>query len=284
MLYVSCPPTGSLLRKFDLNFSIFNFQFFSQFSLPIKDKVMSKFIKDTYVNREYSWLQFNERVLEEAGFLTNPLLERCKFLSIYKSNLDEFFMVRVGSLFNDAYSRPKITENKTGLTPAEQLDGIYKTVRGSSKRAAQIGKDVFKALRAEGLKFLNFREKKPGKSDRRFESHFENNILPLLNPIVLDNKHPLIHLENLKLYVFLRLECDGKKFFGILPVPARCDRLIAATGRKTVTIAAAEDLVYHYADAVFNKFKILNKALMRITRNAEIDVEIYSVDYEAEYD
>ncbi|GHV02670.1 polyphosphate kinase [Clostridia bacterium] len=245
---------------------------------------MSRFIKDTYVNREYSWLLFNERVLEEAETEKNPLLERCKFLSIVKSNLDEFFMVRVGSLFNDAYLRPKITENKTGLTPAEQLDGIYKVVRKATKRVSAAGKAVFQRLKEEGLRFLNLHEKKVKKLHKNFGLYFEHNILPLLNPIVLDNKHPLIHLENLNMYVFLHLEYDGKKFFGILPVPTRCDRLIAVEGKKQTALATCEDLTYHYADMVFNKFKVLNKALIRITRNAEIDIEIYSVDYEAEYD
>ena len=245
---------------------------------------MSKFIKGTFINREYSWLLFNERVLEEAENLSNPLLERCKFISIVKSNLDEFFMVRVGSLFNDSYSRPKITDNKTELTPTEQLDGIFKIAEDFVKRSASAEKDILRELKEEGLHFSNLRGKKREKLDKRFEVYFNDNILPLLNPLVLDNKHPLIHLENLKLYVFLHLEYEGKKFFGILPVPTRCDRLIASDGRSKKLFVTSEDLVYHYADSVFDKYKVVDKALIRITRNADIDVEIYSVDYEAEYD
>ena len=92
--------------------------------LTVPQKVKNKFIRDIYVNREYSWLLFNKRVLDQAVDLTNPLLERCKFLSIFTSNLDEFFMVRVGSLYNESISEPQATENKTRLTAAKQLEGI----------------------------------------------------------------------------------------------------------------------------------------------------------------
>ncbi|MCL1909470.1 MAG: polyphosphate kinase 1 [Kiritimatiellaeota bacterium] len=244
---------------------------------------MKKFIRKTFVNREYSWLQFNERVLEEAVCESNPLLEKCKFLSIFTSNLDEFFMVRAGSLFNGVAFHPADRENKTGLTPAEQLDGIYARVKKSYAMRARVERSVFAQLKREGVHIENARLKNK-RVGKRFEKYFRKTMLPLLNPVIMDNKHPFIHLENLKMYVALHLERGGKKFFGILPVPDKYERFVAdrtATGVKIITV---EDLTYHFADKIFDNHKVLGKALVRLTRNADFDTEIYSVDYESEYD
>jgi len=244
---------------------------------------MNKFIRKTFINREYSWLQFNERVLEEAYSQNNPLLEKCKFLSIFTSNLDEFFMVRVGSLFNELLVNPAAKENKTGLTPSEQLDGVYKYTKKLYEMRAKTAKKIFSELKKEGITINNARlkDKKAGK---RFEEYFKKTMLPLLNPIVLDSKHPLIHLSNLRMCVILHLELNGKNFFGILPVPSKCDRLIEEKDENGFRIMTSEDLAYYFADKIFAKYKVLNKALVRLTRNADVDTEVYSVDYESEFD
>jgi polyphosphate kinase len=244
---------------------------------------MNKCIKKIFINREYSWLKFNERVLEEADSQNNPLLEKCKFLSIFTSNLDEFFMVRVGTLFNNMLLAPHVKDNKTDLIPAEQLDEIYKHSKKSYKLREQNAENIFTELKKEGVSIENVRLKNKT-MNRRFENHFKKNILPLLNPIVLDSKHPLIRLDNLKMYVILHLEHGGKNFFGILPVPDKCERLISEQTSSGVKILLAEDIVYYFADTVFSKYKVLNKVLARLTRNADVDTEIYSVDYESEYD
>jgi len=251
-----------------------------EFLLEIK---MNKFIKKTFINREYSWLQFNERVLEEAYSQNNPLLEKCKFLSIFTSNLDEFFMVRVGSLFNELLINPQAKESKTGLTPKEQIEGIYKYTKKLYELRAKTAKNIFAELKKEGITIENMRLKKK-KAGKRFEEYFQKTMLPLMNPIVLDSKHPLIHLSNLRMCVILHLEYNGKNFFGILPVPSKCDRLIADKTDSGVRLITSEDLAYYFAEKVFSKYKVLNKALARLTRNADVDTEVYSVDYESEYD
>jgi len=244
---------------------------------------INKFIKDIFVNREYSWLQFNERVLQEASSQDNPLLEKCKFLSIFSSNLDEFFMVRVGSLFNDVHDNPDAVDNKTGLTSREQLRGIYKYAKKLYRLRMKTVKDLFSQLKSEGINIINPRLKNKN-VDKHFEKYFQKTVLPLLNPMVLDNKHPLIHLENLRMYVILLLEYGGKNSFGILPVPHKCERLIlheTATGAKIMT---CEDLVCCFADQVFSKYNILEKSLVRLTRNADMNTEMFSMDFDLEYD
>ncbi len=176
---------------------------------------MPDFIKKTYINREYSWLKFNERVLEEALCDGNPLLEKGKFLSIFTSNRDEFCMVRVGSLLNDSVLNPKDKDNKTDLTPAEQMDGVYAHLKKLYTAREKVAKNILKELNAVGLRVQNARSQSV-KAGKRFQKYFKTTLLPLMNPIVLDNKHPMIHFENLKMYVVARLEQNGKKFFGVL--------------------------------------------------------------------
>jgi polyphosphate kinase len=244
---------------------------------------MNKFIKKTFINREYSWLKFNERVLEETVCESNPLLERCNFLSIFTSNLDEFFMVRMGSLFNDLVLQPDVRENKTGLTPAEQLEGIYEYTKNMYELRAKAAKSIFAQLKKEGIK-IEIPRLENKVTSKRFEKYFQKTMLPLLNPIILDNKHPFIHLDNLKMYVILHLDRGGKTFFGILPVPDKYERLVSDQTDSGIKIMTIEDLTYHFADNVFTNYKVLNKSLVRLTRNADVDTEIYSVDYESEYD
>jgi len=244
---------------------------------------MNKCIKKNCINREYSWLMFNERVLEEASSPNNPLLEKCKFLSIFTSNLDEFFMVRVGTMYNNMLLAPGVRENKTDLTPAEQLDEIYKYSKKSYKLREQAAEKIFAELKKEGISIENLRLKNK-KVGSYFETYFKKNMLPLLNPMILDSKHPLIHLDNLEMHVILHLEHKGKNFFGILPVPTKCERSVAEKTASGVKVLLAEDLVYYFADKVFSKYKVLSKSLVRLTRNADINTEVYTMDFESEYD
>ena len=170
-------------------------------------------------NRELSWLRFNRRVLEEAADTAVPALERLKFISIFSSNLDEFFMVRVGSLFDIAHMTPEDVDSKTGWMPAEQLNNVYRAIPGLLTMKQQIYtaamdelarsgvRDVLpEALSADGLKLIN-----------RF---FKTELLPVLSPIVIGPNHPVPHLVNKKLYAAALLESKkGHKAIGILPVP-----------------------------------------------------------------
>ena len=244
---------------------------------------MDKFIRKTFINREYSWLKFNERVLEEAVCESNPLLEQCKFLSIFTSNLDEFFMVRVGSLLNGVTLHPGNRENKTNLTPAEQLDGIYKYTKSLYELRAKTAKHIFTRLKKEGVHVESARLK--GKPvGKRFERYFQKTMLPLLNPIILDSKHPLIHLDNLKMYVVVHLTRNGKSCFGVLPVPDKYERLVVDPAAVSVKIMTIEEMTYDFAADDFDNYMVASKALVRLTRNADVDTEMYNVDYESEYD
>ena len=245
---------------------------------------MQKFINKVFINREYSWLQFNERVLEESMCESNPLLEKCKFLSIFTSNLDEFFMVRVGTLLNDSENKPKSTDNKTNLTPKEQLETIYHYTKKLYSLRSKVVTSIFKQLKEEGLKFQLVRSNK-SKLSKRFEKYFKQTVLPLLSPIVVSNKHPLIRLENLKTYVVLHLEDgNGKTHFGMLPIPHQCERLISETSKNGTNFVTLEDLTYYFAEEIFSKYKILDKVLVRLTRSTYYDIETFTVDYETGYD
>ena len=177
------------------------------------------FVKGIYCNREYSWLQFNRRVLDQASDLTNPLLERCKFLAIFCSNLDEFFMVRVGSLLNESKLDPSARENKTDLTAEEQVEGILGVVKGLYKESSA----VFSRLKAElannGMRILRPYELTV-RQRAQCEAHFFEAVLPLLSPMVLDAKHPMIRFENKHLYMMFELEKENRPMFGVMAIPA----------------------------------------------------------------
>ena len=197
------------------------------------DKAKKKFIRDIYVNREYSWLLFNKRVLDQAKDLTNPVLERCKFLAIFQSNLDEFFMVRVGSLYNENISDPQATDNKTELTAAKQLDGISSVVDGFyADRAAcynMLRKDINKC----GIRILRADELTPRQSEECKEI-FISHIMPLLSLMVLDAKHPLMQFENMKNYMVYDLERDGRRMIGVMAFNSALDRLYkVGSGKKS---------------------------------------------------
>ena len=151
-------------------------------------------------NREVSWLRFNRRVLEEAGDESVPLLERLKYISIFTSNLDEFFMVRVGNLFDLSLVSPEETDNKTGLTPAGQLERIYSVVPGLIEIKNRLYADVAALLRQKGICDLSMEELSP--EERKYVgTYYKAKILPVLSPQIVDSRHPFPHLANKALYV-----------------------------------------------------------------------------------
>ena len=185
----------------------------------LSDKVKKKFIRDIYVNREYSWLLFNKRVLDQARDLTNPVLERCKFLAIFQSNLDEFFMVRVGSLYNENISNPQATDNKTQLTAAKQLDGICTVVKGFYDDRAACYNSLRKDVNKCGIRIMRASELTPRQSETCKEI-FTSHIMPLLSLMVLDAKHPLMQFENMKNYMLYDLEKDPYEKINVARAPA----------------------------------------------------------------
>ena len=239
-------------------------------------------MRGIYVNREYSWLLFNKRVLDQASDLTNPLLERCKFLSIFCSNLDEFFMVRVGSLYNESLTAPAVVDNKTGLTAAKQLAGISAVVaKGYRDRTAAFSR-LHKELSRAGVRLLKAEELTPRQSEECRE-YFIARVLPLASVMVLDAKHPMVSFENLKNYMMYELERDGRRMIGILFLNPAVERLYRIGGGKKAKLIAVEELVRAFGHVAFPGYTVKNKMLMRVTRNADLDTRVDDSDMEHDF-
>ena len=250
--------------------------------LTVPQKVKNKFIRDIYVNREYSWLLFNKRVLDQSVDLTNPLLERCKFLSIFTSNLDEFFMVRVGSLYNESISEPQATENKTRLTSAKQLDGIAEVVQKLYELRASCYSALRKELGKNGLRILRAEDLTPRQTEE-CRQIFLRHVLPLLSLMVLDAKHPLMQFENKRSYMICQLEKDGRRMIGVISVNPSLDRLYRLSGEKKVRLIPLEELVRLFGKLAFTGYTVNEQMLMRVTRNADFDTHIDDSDVERDF-
>ena len=249
----------------------------------VPQKVKKKFIRDIYVNREYSWLLFNKRVLDQAADFTNPLLERCKFLSIFTSNLDEFFMVRVGSLYNESIAEPQATENKTGLTAAKQLDGISDAVRKLYEVRASCYAALRKELSKNGLRILRASDLTPRQTEE-CRGIFERHVLPLLSLMVLDAKHPLMQFENKRTYIFCQLEKDGRRMLGVVAVNPSLDRLYRLSGgEKKAKLIPLEELLRLFGRQAFTGYTVSDQLMLRVTRNADFDTQIDDSDVERDF-
>ncbi len=242
----------------------------------MSDKV--SFIKGEYINREYSWLMFNRRVLAQATDSTNPLLERCKFLSIFHSNFDEFFMVRIGSLLNDSKLNPDATENKTGLTAKEQVDGILKLAKSAYREADA----VYVKLKKELGKYVRVKTgtELSAKQRVKCKQHFREQILPLLSPMVLDAKHPMIRFENMNCYMVFELEKSDRLMYGVMAISQKLPRMYKLDGGKKPTVITVEELIRTFGATAFDGYRIKNQAMLRLTRNADFDANIEDADIE----
>ncbi|MBQ6550661.1 MAG: polyphosphate kinase 1 [Lachnospiraceae bacterium] len=234
---------------------------------------------ECFENRELSWLKFNERVMEEAEDSTNPLGERLSFLSIYQTNLDEFFMVRVGSLHDQMILDPSVRDNKTFMTSREQISAISKRVRRLSPRNAEAFRDCMAGLRNYGIRLTNFASLE--KSEAAYlEAFFKAEVLPLLSPVVVTKKQPFPFLENEDLYAFCMLGKKGERDrIGMVACSVRSlNRLIPIRTHKGEYMLA-EELILHFLPLVFRSYTVGEKAVVRITRNADIDADnIYDED------
>ena len=232
-----------------------------------------------YMNRELSWLKFNERVLEEAENQEVPLCERLTFASIYQSNLDEFFMVRVGSLYDQTLLDKKICENKTGMTSQEQIDAILKQTKLINKRKEAVYEELMARVAEQKIRILRFNELDEDGA-RYLEGYFKSEIAPLISPTVIGRRQPFPFLKNKEIYAVAVLGAKGKKDrLGIIPCTSNIfGRLIAVPGMPG-TYMLAEELILHFAPVVFKGYKIKSKSLLRITRNADIDADaLYDED------
>ena len=232
-----------------------------------------------YMNRELSWLKFNERVLEEAENPENPLCERLTFASIYQSNLDEFYMVRVGSLVDQMLLAKDIRENKTNMTPEEQLDAILARTKKLNRKRDVVYEEIMENLEQYGIHMLNFH--KIEKEDRNYlERYFEAEVAPVISPSIVGKRQPFPFLRNKEIYAVVVLETKkGKEKLGIIPCSSTgIQRLIPVPG-KTGTYMLSEELILHFVSKIFKVYHIKAKSLLRITRNADIDADaLYDED------
>lgn len=233
---------------------------------------MTKEIDTRYTQeRELSWLRFNERVLEEAKDESVPLFERLKFAAIFTSNLDEFFMIRVGSISDMTLSKQTHVDSKSGLTPTEQLQAIFKTVPGLYKQRDKIISQLEKRLRTCNICNLSPGEL-DGKERKQVERWFRDYVQPVLSPMVVDSHHPFPHLPSNSLTIALTLQMEGKRCFGLVPIPKNlplCLRLEERGLRYLLT----EQVVLAYADSLFENCQVEEKCVISVTRNADISPE-----------
>lgn len=223
-------------------------------------------------NRELSWLRFNQRVLEEANDLTNPPIERLKFISIFSSNLDEFFMVRVGSLFDIKTVSPQEKDNKTGMDAEEQLARIYSTVPGLIELKSQIYASVSNELAKRDVCDLRMDELS-GNEREYIAEYFKNCILPIISPIIVGNRHPVPHFVNKQLYIMALLkDKKGRHAVGVVPIPESLPPYVLLPG-NSLRFIRSENIVYEYAPTLFGSYDMSEHCVMCVTRNASISFD-----------
>ena len=227
-------------------------------------------------NRELSWLRFNQRVLEEARDETVPLMERMKFVAIFTSNLDEFFMIRVGSLYDMAAVDNKKLDTKSGMTPKQQLEAIYQAVAPLYKERDKTYAEIKKQLKPYGVCGLDFKElEQPEK--KYVKKYFKEQILPVLSPQIVDPNHPFPHLLNKEIYVVANLRQGSNTMTGIVPVPQYIPEVLYLPGHD-IRYIRMEKVIMEYLELVFDKYEVSDKNYICVTRNADIspDDEAYA--------
>lgn len=232
-------------------------------------------------NRELSWLQFNARVLEEAEDEEVPLLERLKFLAIFTSNLDEFFMIRVGSLTDLSHLEKKSVDSKSGWTPEEQLQRIYAAVRPLYTRRDRVHEVLSEALCREGLCRVEASSLQNGQM-KAIRHYFRNMVEPVLSPQIVDAHHPFPHLEGKVLHIAARLKVGKGEMLGLIPVPASLPALVPLPGEEG-KLVPMESILLHFADQVFGMYEVLEKVCFCITRNADVDPRDEAFDVEEDF-
>lgn len=231
------------------------------------------------MNRELSWLKFNERVLNEAGNPRVPLAERLTFASIYQSNLDEFYMVRVGTLMDQMESSEVVRENKTNMTSKEQVKAIIDATRELDIKKAVIYEQLMGELEPQGIRIINF-NKLSGKEGELLETYFDNEIAPYLSANIISKQQPFPFLQNKEIYaVALLATKGGKTKTAIIPCSNNVFKRLIDIPTRPGTFMLSEELILHFLPKLFKKYEIKEKSLLRITRNADIDTEtIYDED------
>ena len=238
-------------------------------------------MNNCYDNRELSWLKFNVRVLEEATDDNVPLCERLLFSQIFQSNLDEFFMIRVGSLYDRTLVEDNEADNKTGMTPKDQLNAIYHKVAElvPLKDAAYF--NTMRALSAIGVEHVKMSTLKP-EEENYLRAFFNSEIRPIISPQVVDKRHPFPFLKNKDIYAITHLESKNSVKLGIIPANGSFPRMIILPDKERLRFVLAEEVILRYCNSVFENYRIIDKALIRITRNADINMEEALYDHDVD--
>lgn len=234
--------------------------------------------QQVYMNRELSWLKFNERVLEEAENKKVPLCERLTFASIYQSNLDEFFRVRVGSLIDQMLLGGKMRDNKTKMTAKEQIQAVLHQVTKLNRRKDAVYETIMGQLEEQGVRMVDFR-KISKKESEYLERYFLREIAPVISPTIVGKRQPFPFLKNNEIYAVVVLQTkSGKEKLGIIPCSnTGFKRLVELPTAGTYMLV--EELILHYIPKVFERYNIKAKSLIRVTRNADIDADaLYDED------
>ncbi len=233
---------------------------------------MDKEILNYTQNRELSWLKFNKRVLEEAQDASVPLLERMKFVAIFSSNLDEFFMIRVGSLFDMAHTDANRRDSRSGMTPKEQLDKIFEAVAPLYKERDKAYAQIKKELGPYGICGLNFKELEQNEK-KYVKKYFKDQILPVLSPQIVDANHPFPHLLNKEVYVTANLKfkekSNSKTMMGLVPIPQFVSDVLYLPGHD-IRYIRMEKVILEHLDLVFSKYEVSDANYICVTRNADI--------------
>lgn len=231
------------------------------------------------MNRELSWLKFNERVLNEAGNSRVPLAERLSFAAIYQSNLDEFYMVRVGTLMDQMEAYEEVRENKTNMTSGEQVKAILDATRQLDQKKAVIYEQLMGELEPKEIRLINFNRLSEEEGDL-LELYFDHEIAPYLSANIISKQQPFPFLTNREIYAVARLTTKGGKTkTAIIPCSNSVFKRLIDIPTRPGTFMLSEELILHFLPKLFPKYEIIEKSLLRITRNADIDTEtIYDED------
>ncbi|MGN0328810.1 MAG: polyphosphate kinase 1 [Lachnospira sp.] len=245
--------------------------------------------KPYFANRELSWLKFNERVIDEAADNTVPLCERLSFASIFNSNLDEFYMVRVGSLYDQmllAKSNKKDKnagfDNKTGMSASDQLKAIFDSTRSLLNKKDKIYAQLMYNFENHGVKIINFNDVEYADAVY-LEKYFMNSILPILSPQVIGKKHPFPFLKNKEIYAVALLNSKNNEKIGVVPCSNGVFKRLIPIPSDKHKYMLVEELILHFLPVIFKKFSVKSKSLIRIIRNADIDVDEAFYDEEMDY-
>ncbi|WP_294496230.1 polyphosphate kinase 1 [uncultured Gemmiger sp.] len=236
-----------------------------------------------FINRELSWLDFNSRVLALAKDKTVPLGERLKFAGIYGSNLDEFFMVRVGSLYDQTLLKDNKPDLMTHMTATQQLAAIMPKVEELQAKCNKYYQHLMDQLAEHGYQKVDFNNLDK-QEERRWKSYYQNEVFPVLSPQIVDQRHPFPFLRNKETYLIVQLsnKTDGV-YYGIIPINTQFERVLYVKEGEITRFAFIEELIAHYAASVFGKSNVQRSCLFRVTRNADITVDEGMMDHDIDF-